>query len=147
MAGRVRQHAECADAHPANHYVSGERGRAVAGRECRDRDVRAASNVRGTAPITPPARRRPGASSRSEHAAVAGEARDARSQASTCGFSVMVQGPPQLTASKFLAFGDSLTYGVISPAVSLLIASVPDSYRPGCKVASCPATANRRRSC
>ena len=46
-------------------------------------------------------------------------------------FRSIVQGPPLLTANKFLAFGDSLTAGVISPAVSLLIASLPDSYPTG----------------
>ncbi len=39
-----------------------------------------------------------------------------------------MQGPPRLSATRFLAFGDSLTAGVLSPAVTLLIVSPPDSY-------------------
>jgi lysophospholipase L1-like esterase len=82
----------------------------------------------GTAPITATCSPQNGSQFAVGTAAVACEARDSRNQAASCGFSVTVAGPPRLTAIKFLAFGDSLTYGVISPAVSLLIVSVPDSY-------------------
>ena len=42
---------------------------------------------------------------------VACTARDAQQRAASCGFTVTVNRPPQLTATSFLAFGDSLTEG------------------------------------
>ena len=110
---------------PANVAVQSPDGNAVTA------TFEAPRTSGGTAPVTATCTPQNGSQFPVGTAAVACEARDSRSQAATCGFSVMVQGPPQLTASKFLAFGDSLTYGVISPAVSLLIASVPDSYPTG----------------
>ncbi|HEY7502223.1 MAG TPA: GDSL-type esterase/lipase family protein [Vicinamibacterales bacterium] len=56
------------------------------------------------------------------------EARDGANRTASCSFSVRVQGPPRLIAARFLAFGDSLTAGVFSPAPSLLIVSPPGSY-------------------
>jgi len=53
---------------------------------------------------------------------------DARGQSASCGFIVNVQGPPRLTVTRFLSFGDSLTAGVLSPAVMMLIVSPPESY-------------------
>lgn len=41
-------------------------------------------------------------------------ARDARQQTASCSFAVSVAKVPQLTATKFLAFGDSITEGVTS---------------------------------
>jgi lysophospholipase L1-like esterase len=38
-------------------------------------------------------------------------ATDARQRTATCSFQVTVQAPPKLTATRFLAFGDSLTVG------------------------------------
>jgi lysophospholipase L1-like esterase len=56
------------------------------------------------------------------------EARDAASQRASCSFTVAVQGPPRLTGVRFLSFGDSLTAGVLSPSVTMLIVSPPESY-------------------
>jgi lysophospholipase L1-like esterase len=57
------------------------------------------------------------------------EARDGGSQTASCSFTVAVQGPPRLVAAgKFLAFGDSLTAGVLSASPTLLITSSPSSY-------------------
>jgi lysophospholipase L1-like esterase len=42
---------------------------------------------------------------------VACTVRDARQRADSCGFRVSVQTPPRLAATRFLAFGDSLTEG------------------------------------
>ena len=42
-------------------------------------------------------------------------ASDALQQAASCAFQVAVLDPPQLAATRFLAFGDSLTAGVVSP--------------------------------
>ena len=42
-------------------------------------------------------------------------ASDVLQQAASCTFRVAVLGPPKLAATRFLAFGDSLTAGVVSP--------------------------------
>ncbi len=41
-------------------------------------------------------------------------ARDSRQQTATCGFSITVDQVPRLSATRFLAFGDSITAGVIA---------------------------------
>lgn len=46
---------------------------------------------------------------------VACSASDVLQQAASCAFQVAVLGPPMLAATRFLAFGDSLTAGVVSP--------------------------------
>src|SRR5205823_733642 len=43
-------------------------------------------------------------------------ARDARQQAASCSFGVAVAGPPRISATKFVAFGDSITAGQLDPA-------------------------------
>lgn len=50
-------------------------------------------------------------------------ATDARGQTGTCGFTVTVRPPPTLRFTRFLAFGDSLTSGVLpeTPSLSLLM--------------------------
>ena len=83
----------------------------------------------GTAPISSTCTPQNGSQFPVGTAAVACEARDSRSQAATCGFSVMVQGPPQLTVIPGVWRQPDLRR--TSPAVSLLIASVPDSYPTG----------------
>jgi lysophospholipase L1-like esterase len=55
-------------------------------------------------------------------------AADQASHTATCSFSVMVEGIPQIAKTKFLAFGDSITQGVTSPAPSLLIFNPVDAY-------------------
>ena len=42
-------------------------------------------------------------------------ASDALQQTASCAFRVTVRGPPKLAVSRFLAFGDSITAGVVSP--------------------------------
>jgi lysophospholipase L1-like esterase len=42
-------------------------------------------------------------------------ARDARNQTAACNFAVNVSRVPELTATRFLAFGDSITDGALSP--------------------------------
>ena len=56
------------------------------------------------------------------------EARDARIQVASCSFAVAVTAPPRLTATRFLAFGDSLTEGVHSVSPTFLIVSPSWSY-------------------
>lgn len=50
---------------------------------------------------------------------VACTARDARQQSVSCGFQIAVVVPPKLAATRFLAFGDSITAGVIPTTCSL----------------------------
>jgi len=47
-------------------------------------------------------------------------ATDARSQTTSCTFKVIVTTPPRLELTGFTAFGDSLTYGITSDAVTTL---------------------------
>jgi lysophospholipase L1-like esterase len=55
-------------------------------------------------------------------------AQDAATNRSECSFGVSVT-QPRLVATRFLAFGDSLTWGVTSPsATMLLLGGGPDSY-------------------
>ena len=49
--------------------------------------------------------------------AVACTATDAQQNTASCGFSVAVAAPPRLTATKFVAFGDSITRGVSAACV------------------------------
>ena len=46
-------------------------------------------------------------------------ASDAQSHADSCTFSVTVQAVPQLSATRMVAFGDSITAGALSPCASL----------------------------
>jgi len=55
-------------------------------------------------------------------------ARDAAGQTKTCAFSVAVAAPPRLKFTKFMAFGDSITEGVVSPAPTLLRLDLASSY-------------------
>lgn len=55
-------------------------------------------------------------------------ATDALARTASCSFTVSVTENPQITVSKFLAFGDSLTAGTTSPDPTALLLSVPDSY-------------------
>lgn len=60
--------------------------------------------------------------------AVTCTATDALARTATCGFTLTVVVPPKLSVTKFVAFGDSLTEGVISAAPTLLLLNTPDSY-------------------
>lgn len=55
-------------------------------------------------------------------------ASDSRGQTGNCTFSVSVNVVPQIAATKFMAFGDSLTAGTTSPAPGILTIDEPDSY-------------------
>ena len=59
---------------------------------------------------------------------VACQASDAAGKTAACSFTVTVHPPPQLQYKKFLAFGDSLTEGVISLAPMILALDSPQSY-------------------
>ena len=88
----------------------------------------APQTVGGAAPVTTTCNPASGAEFAVGNTTVTCEARDSGNRQASCSFTVQVQAPPRLTATRFLAFGDSLTYGVISASVTLLVASVPDSY-------------------
>lgn len=55
-------------------------------------------------------------------------ATDAQSRAASCSFTVTVATVPALSVTRFLAFGDSLTEGTISPDTVTLAVSKPESY-------------------
>jgi lysophospholipase L1-like esterase len=56
-------------------------------------------------------------------------ASDSTGQAAACSFAVRVVEPPRLQYTRFLAFGDSITEGVVSPAPSILRRlDAPQSY-------------------
>ena len=55
-------------------------------------------------------------------------ATDAQSRTASCGFTVTVATVPTLSVTRFLAFGDSLTQGTISPDTITLTVSKPESY-------------------
>jgi lysophospholipase L1-like esterase len=82
----------------------------------------------GSAPITTTCSAQSGSSFNVGTSTVNCQAVDARGQSASCGFIVNVQAPPRLVGQRLLAFGDSLTAGVLSPAVNLLIVSPPESY-------------------
>ena len=56
-------------------------------------------------------------------------ATDARQRATSCTFRVVVTPPPRLTATRFLAFGDSLTRGEVVSGTSALHALVIDDAK------------------
>ena len=55
-------------------------------------------------------------------------ASDSGGQTGNCTFSVTVSVVPQISLTKFMAFGDSLTSGTTSPAPGILTLNEPDSY-------------------
>jgi lysophospholipase L1-like esterase len=50
----------------------------------------------------------------------------AASQSASCSFTVTVTRPPQLAVSKFMAFGDSITFGIKSDAAGILLYTEPE---------------------
>jgi lysophospholipase L1-like esterase len=73
----------------------------------------------GTAPVTTTCTHQSGSPFEVGTTDVACTARDARQQAASCGFRVAVAVPPKLATTRFLAFGDSITAGVIPTTCSL----------------------------
>ena len=55
-------------------------------------------------------------------------ASDAQARTASCSFTVTVAAVPMLSVTKFLAFGDSLTEGTISPDTITLAVNKPESY-------------------
>lgn len=69
----------------------------------------------GTAPVTASCSATSGSPFSVGQNTVTCSATDARGVTATCAFVVNVQPPPRLRFTRFLAFGDSITYGVDSP--------------------------------
>ncbi|MFB3853701.1 MAG: GDSL-type esterase/lipase family protein [Vicinamibacterales bacterium] len=55
-------------------------------------------------------------------------ASDALQRTAACAFKITVMGPPRLGRTRFLAFGDSMTEGIVSAPVTLLLEPTPQSY-------------------
>lgn len=55
-------------------------------------------------------------------------ATDALARTATCGFVVSVTAVPQISITRIVAYGDSLTEGVTSPDPTTLMLNLPDSY-------------------
>ena len=73
----------------------------------------------------------PGAAFAIGESTVTCNASDPVGQAASCSFTVRVLPPPRLRFTRFMAFGDSITEGVVSPAPSLLMSlGTPEAY-PG----------------
>jgi lysophospholipase L1-like esterase len=68
----------------------------------------------GTAPVTSSCDRASGTTFPAGTTQVTCTARDARQRTASCGFGVTVVRVPQITATTFLAFGDSITAGTLS---------------------------------
>lgn len=86
----------------------------------------------GTSPVTTTCTRQSGSRFDVGTTEVACFARDAGQRVASCSFRIAVVAPPKLSATKFLAFGDSITAGVIpttcsfgAPPVSRCTAAVP----------------------
>ncbi len=73
----------------------------------------------GTSPVTTTCTRQSGARFEVGTTDVACLARDAVQRAASCSFRIAVVTPPKLSATKFLAFGDSITAGVLPTTCSL----------------------------
>lgn len=57
-------------------------------------------------------------------------AADSLQRTATCGFSVRVSVPPRLRATRFLAFGDSMTAGEVTNPLSMKLVVVPAASYP-----------------
>jgi acyl-CoA thioesterase I len=80
------------------------------------------SGVGGVAPVTVTCTSQPGAAFPVGSNTVSCTARDSRNQTAVCSFTVTVKPPvPRLSATKFMAFGDSITYGVTSAAPTFMM--------------------------
>jgi lysophospholipase L1-like esterase len=79
----------------------------------------------GTPPVTTTCTRQSGSPFDVGSTDVACTARDAAQHVASCSFRIAVVAPPRLSATKFLAFGDSITAGVLPTTCSLGAPPVP----------------------
>jgi lysophospholipase L1-like esterase len=57
--------------------------------------------------------------------AVSCAATDSANQAASCAFTVTITRPPQISVTRFMAFGDSITWGTASPPAGFLAYPIP----------------------
>jgi lysophospholipase L1-like esterase len=79
----------------------------------------------GTAPVTTSCSPASGSAFSAGTTAVTCTATDTASQSASCSFTVVITRPPQISVSRFLAFGDSITWGKSRDAISVLSYSEP----------------------
>jgi lysophospholipase L1-like esterase len=82
----------------------------------------------GTPPVTVTCTAQPGAAFPVGSTTVTCTARDNASRESVCSFGVTVRAVPKLSKTSFLAFGDSITFGVDSAPLPSLLFSLGDSW-------------------
>lgn len=91
----------------------------------------APSYVNGAPPVTVGCLPAAGSAFNPGATSVSCTATDALARTSTCGFVVRISLPPTLQKTRFMAFGDSMTVGVISLRPSLLMAIPSAASYPG----------------
>ncbi len=89
-------------------------------------DVPVAQN--GQAPVTVACTPESGSAFAIGDTSVTCTATDALARAGTCAFIVSVTAVPQISVTRIVAYGDSLTEGVTSPDSTMLLVNLPDSY-------------------
>jgi lysophospholipase L1-like esterase len=82
----------------------------------------------GQAPVTVTCSPGPGSVFNLGDTGVTCTANDGLARTAACSFIVSVSQPPLLAATRFVAFGDSLTEGVTAPSPTILTLNLPDSY-------------------
>jgi lysophospholipase L1-like esterase len=82
----------------------------------------------GTAPVSTSCTPQSGSQFPVGNTTINCQARDSANHVAGCSFTVAVQAAPRLSATRFLAFGDSITAGVVSNPLGLMIVSPPQSY-------------------
>jgi lysophospholipase L1-like esterase len=82
----------------------------------------------GLAPVSTSCSTQPGGALPVGATTVSCQARDSGGQTASCSFPVRVHAPPRLRYTRFLAYGDSLTEGVVSQGASTLMLDLPSSY-------------------
>jgi lysophospholipase L1-like esterase len=75
----------------------------------------------GAAPVTTTCTPASGSSFAVGNSTVTCTARDAKQKSASCAFQVTVTAPPRLTSTNLLAFGDSITEGVLRPSCPFTI--------------------------
>jgi len=79
----------------------------------------------GTAPVQTSCTPASGAAFLPGVTAVSCTATDSANQVASCAFTVTVTRPPQISVTRFMAFGDSITWGTASPPAGFLAYPIP----------------------
>jgi hypothetical protein len=86
--------------------------------------------IGGTAPVTVACNPASGSSFAPGTSTVTCTASDAAAHTKTCAFAVTVSVPPRLTATSFLAFGDSMTAGEVTKPLTMKLTVVESASYP-----------------